>query len=148
MSPILFVCTGNTCRSPMAAAMAAKIFAEAGLITEILSAGVSAWPGQPASRHAVTAMEECGLDLLAHKSAIVSDKLIGDAALVLTMTKTHRAMLHSDYPAAKEKIFTLGEYAGENIDISDPYGGSLADYRQCAAQIKSMLEIVAAKLAQ
>ena len=143
---IVFVCTGNTCRSPMAAALAAQIFAQAGLTAHISSAGVSAWPNQPASRHAITVMEEGGLCLLSHQAAMVSDALVDSATLVLTMTGSHRAVLLSDYPGAKDKIFTLGEYAGEAVDVSDPFGGSLAEYRACAAQIKGLLLRVAKRL--
>jgi len=62
------------------------------------------------------------------------------------MTGHHRAVLLSHYPSAKDKIFTLGEYAGEDIDISDPFGGSLEEYRDCASQIKNMLVCIAEKL--
>ena len=143
---IMFICTGNTCRSPMAAAMAAEIFTKAGLVAEILSAGVSAWPNQPASHHAISAMEEDGLCLVTHKSTLVSDTLLTEASLVLTMTDHHKTVLLSDHPSAKDKIYTLGEYAGEDTDISDPYGGSLEEYRACASQIRKMLLCIVEKL--
>ena len=148
MSPkkIVFVCTGNTCRSPMAAAMAATLFAEAGLTVEIFSAGVNAMPNQPASRHAISVMEEGGLCLLSHRAAIVSNGMLEDAELVLTMTVGHRAVLHSDYPAARDRVFTLAEYVGDEADVADPFGGSLEEYRACAAQIKDMLLRVVEKL--
>jgi len=123
----------------MAAAMAAQIFAEAGLMAEVLSAGVNAWANQPASRHAITAMKEAGLCLASHKSALVSPDLLEGATIVLTMTHNHRAALVSDYPGVKDCVFTLGEYIGECTDVADPFGGNLADYRACAAQIKAML---------
>ena len=143
---IVFICTGNTCRSPMAAAMAAQIFSEAGLTAEVLSAGISAWPNQPASRHAISVMEEGGLCLLSHRAATTSDAILKEASLVLAMTGSHQAILLSDYPAAKEKIFTLAEYVGQCLDISDPFGGSLEDYRICAGQIKELLVLVVEKL--
>ena len=146
MSKIVFVCTGNTCRSPMAAMLAAQIFNKAGIVAEVISAGVNAWPNQPASRHAISVMEECGLSLVNHKACATSDTLLEDATLVLTMTASHRAVLLSDYPAAKEKIFTLAEYVGQNADVCDPFGGSLEDYRVCAAQIRELLVLAAEKL--
>ena len=143
---MVFVCTGNTCRSPMAAAMAAQIFDEAGLLVTVMSAGVSAWPNQPASRHAIMVMEEDGLSLSAHKASITSDTILNEASLVLAMTESHQAILLSDYPSAKEKVFTLAGYVGDSIDISDPFGGSLEDYRACASQIKGLLVLAAQKL--
>ena len=150
MSPkkIIFVCTGNTCRSPMAAAMAAPLFAEAGLTVEIFSAGVNAMPNQPASRHAITVMEEDGLCLLSHRAAIVSEDILDNAWLVLTMTDRHRAVLLSDYPKARDMVFTLSEYIGEAADIADPFGGDVEEYRTCAAQIKAMLLRVVEKIKQ
>jgi len=123
----------------MAAAMAGAVLAEAGLTAEIFSAGTNAYEGQPASRHAISVMEEGGLCLLSHRSALVSDEMLKDANLVLTMTVSHRDVLYSDYPRMRDVIFTLGEYAGNKLDVSDPFGGSQDEYRACAAQIKAML---------
>jgi len=132
----------------MAAVMAAQIFAEAGLVAEIISAGVSAMPGQPASRHAAQIMKEDGLCLSTHKSADVSGDMMDTAALVLTMTGSHREVLLSDYPAAHDKIFTLAGYVGNDMNISDPFGGSVDVYRDCATQIRALLMQAAERLGQ
>jgi len=131
----------------MAAAMAAQIFAEAGLKAEVLSAGTSAWANQPASRHAISVMEEGGLCLVAHRAAIASGEVLANATVVLTMTAGHKAILLSDYPEARAYIFTLGEYVGGAGDVADPFGGSIEEYRACAAQIRGMLQEVVKRLA-
>ena len=145
---IIFVCTGNTCRSPMAAAIATQVFADLGREAEVSSAGVSAFKGQPASPHAITVMGEGGLCLLSHRASYVCGEALDGASLVLTMTAGHRAALLQDYPAVSGKVFTLAEYAGDNRDVADPFGGSVEEYRACAAQIRGLLELAAKKLVQ
>ena len=141
MSPIkiMFVCTGNTCRSPMAAVMATQLFAEAGLVAEVFSAGLYAINGQPASHNAISVMKESGLCLLSHRAAPVSGSILSEIMLVLTMTWSHREALQLRYPSAQNKIFTLAEFVGDSMNIADPYGGDLEEYRACAAQIKTVL---------
>jgi len=138
--PVLFVCTGNTCRSPMAEAIARDFFAREGLSIQVLSAGVSAFNQQPASQHAITAMEADGLDLYAHQSQNVTSQMLHDASLVLALTRGHKQMLLSIVPSAKKKIYTLGEYAGTRQDVDDPFGQDLITYLACAAQIRGLLE--------
>ena len=147
---IVFICTGNTCRSPMAAALGASIFGGAGLDIEVFSAGVSAWDGQPASQNAILAiagMEYPGISLNSHKSQIISRELLKNASLVLTMTGRHLDVVKSACPSAR--AFTLYEYASgvkESGDISDPFGGDLEIYRACAEEIKQLLLSCVAKL--
>ena len=138
---ILFVCTGNTCRSPMAQAIAADMYAE----WEFYSAGVAAYPS-PASAHAAAVMTERGLCLAAHASQQVSEELLRDMDLVLALADNHKAMLMQDFPFLTcGNLYTLGEYAGVDISVSDPFGGSLDDYRSCAAQIHELLTRIGSK---
>ncbi|MCL1843225.1 MAG: low molecular weight protein arginine phosphatase [Defluviitaleaceae bacterium] len=137
MCEIIFVCTGNTCRSPMAAALASAIFQREGLTIQVSSAGVFATDGQPASKNAALAMENEKLDLSAHKSRKTLPEILEAATLVLAMTRGHLSHIKNLCPAAN--AFTLGEFAESLMEISDPFGGNLEEYLTCAAQIKKLL---------
>jgi len=129
----------------MAAVLAAKMLSEAEISCPIKSAGVHASPDCAASAHAITVMGEEGCDLLSHRSQKVTETLLAEATLILAMTRGHRAALCSTYPHAVEKIFTLNEYAEQGFDIDDPFGGDYTVYRNCASQIKELLQIVVQK---
>ena len=145
MYKILFVCTGNTCRSPMAETIARDIFKKHGLKTEVLSAGVHASNGAKASPNAIYAMKKMGLNLKNHKAQLINEHLIEWSNIILTMTKGHYNILKSMYPK-KAEIFTLGEYIGINEDISDPFGLDEYVYISLARELKNMLESIAEKL--
>ena len=126
---VLFVCTGNTCRSPMGATIAKSIFEEHNINAQVYSAGVSAWNGQPASNHAVTVMNDMDLDLTQHISQSVSPKLLANATVIFTMTAAHLAAIQDYCPVAK----TIA------LNVSDPFGGSLETYRKTAIEIKDSI---------
>ena len=140
---ILFVCTGNTCRSPMAAALFNKIAVERNLDVRIESAGIFACDGEPASTEAVIAMKKYGIDLLGHHAQSINTELLEKCDLILTMTAAHKMVIE---PSAQGKTFTLNEYAGIDGDIPDPYGGDVEEYEQCAKQIYSALLKVADRI--
>lgn len=140
---ILFVCTGNTCRSPMAAALFNKMAVEKNLPVRIESAGIYAVDGQPASAGAIGAMEKYGIDLSGHRAKPVKPELLDKCDLILTMTAGHRDAL---LPYAPGKVYTLCEYGGISGDIKDPFGGDVHIYEECAAEILCALEKVAEKI--
>jgi protein-tyrosine-phosphatase len=150
---ILLVCTGNTCRSPMAAALLA---ARLGDRCRVQSAGTAALPGEPASEFAVRVMAERGLDLSGHRSRPLVPELVAGADLVLTMTRGHRQAVVHLCPAAADRTFTLREFAGcplhppqgEDLDIPDPLGGSEQVYRQVADELARLVDAVAARMAR
>lgn len=128
---IIFVCTGNTCRSPMAAALFRNgLTDDKKMSVNVKSYGLSTFGGEPASEHAVEAMREYGIDIGAHRSTPLNRYALSDADLIVCMTEAHRAALLS-VGVADDKIAVL--------NISDPYGGTLVDYRRCAEQIKLKL---------
>lgn len=143
---ILFVCTGNTCRSPMAQALLEDIAKERDLDIAVKSAGVFAFDGQSVSQEAVQALEEEGIDISSHRASMIHRELLEDSDLILTMAKSHKEALISKYPFLREKVFTLKEYAyGIEEDILDPFGQGLDVYRNTKAEIKRALDEIIAK---
>lgn len=110
MKRILFVCTGNTCRSPMAEALLRKKAEDRGLSLEVKSAGVSALPGITASSPAVEVLKEKGIDHRHHRSQPVTKELLLWADVVLTMTRSHHQWLIHSYPEAVDKAHSLKEW--------------------------------------
>ena len=144
---ILFVCTGNTCRSPMAEALMKEIAEEKGLDIKVKSAGTFALDGQEASEEAIQVMEEEGIDISNHRANIIHRNLVEEADLILTMSRSHKQQLLSKYDFIKGKVFTLKEYAhSQEEDIEDPFGRGIEAYRLAKAEIKEALKKVAAKL--
>lgn len=141
---ILFVCTGNTCRSAMAAAIMNDIAKKNDLDILIESAGIFAYIGQKASDEAIQAMQEMNIDLCSHRSKPLTDELIDKADIILTMTNAHKQLIAQMAP---DKVFTLGEYAdGTQRDVIDPFGGDIEEYRQTATEIYDALTDIAEKL--
>ncbi|HAQ07098.1 MAG TPA: low molecular weight protein arginine phosphatase [Bacillus bacterium] len=144
MARILFVCTGNTCRSPMAEAIL-KSKQVPGV--EVKSAGVYAVNGADASINAKIVLEENRI-IHDHRSASLTKEDVEWASLILTMTEGHKAVLLDQYPEASDKIFTLKEYAEENQnpDIADPFGGNQQIYHQSFLEIKENIEKILKKI--
>ena len=140
---ILFVCTGNTCRSAMAAVMLNDITVKNDLNVLIDSAGVFAEVGGKAGDEAMAAMERRGIDLSGHRTKPLTDELIDMADVILVMTEAHKQLVES---VAKGKVHTLLEYAGGEGDISDPYGGDAEEYERTASEIYDALVDIAEKL--
>ena len=111
---------------------------------EIHSAGTAAYPDMPATDHAITAMQERGLDLAAHRSQTMPD--LSDYDLVLTMTRAHRDAILARQPAAAGRVFTLGEYAGNGQEVPDPFGGPLEAYQHTAKALESMLRAIVERI--
>ena len=142
---ILFVCSGNTCRSPMAAALARRMLADLLNMREdelekggfsVISAGVSAMAGAPATEHAAQAVRSLGGNLSGHRSRPLTDDLIRHADRIWTMGQSHAAWIVAMVPSAAEKTRMLDPSG----DISDPIGGELWLYEELAARLKGLIE--------
>lgn len=144
MDSIIFICTGNTCRSPMAEGIFNKTAKEEGLNMIATSAGLWAADGMAVSPNSVEAVKQYGIDIGDHVSRPLSLDDIMRADLILTMTEGHKMQLMQaldDKVDVGEKIYTLKEYVNEeNINISDPFGMDIDTYIATAEEINDSVE--------
>ncbi len=144
MARILFVCTGNTCRSPMAEAILKHMNLPG---VEVRSAGVFAMDGSGASANARKVLDEQKIPH-SHRASSLTKELTEWATHILTMTTAHKQAVIDMFPEAGRKTFTLKEFAGaeQNLDISDPFGGPVEVYRATYNEIQENIKKIAAKL--
>ncbi len=135
---ILFICTGNTCRSPMAQALASHLAEKMDIPSETDSAGLMVIPGSKVSKYSVDAMMEFDIDISSHTPKTLSSELLDNADLILTMTKSQKDLIIKSIPLYSEKVKCLGEYSVDG-DIADPYGADFNAYKECASQIKKAI---------
>lgn len=138
---VLFVCSGNTCRSPLAVALFRRLLDEAGRpdIT-VESAGTGAYDGAPASDGAFLVALEQGLDLSGHRGRLLDRELVAQSDLILAMSRGHLSRV--ERLGGEGKAHLLGAYAGappEDTELRDPYGGDVDAYRATLRQLERLL---------
>ncbi|MFH5804263.1 low molecular weight protein arginine phosphatase [Alienimonas sp. DA493] len=141
---IVFVCTGNTCRSPLAEALLRNRLKDAvGPDVRVVSAGLSAAYGAAASPESVDLARQAGADLSSHRSQPLTEELLDAADRVLCMTAGHRAAILRHRPDVSHRVTLLDPAGG---DIPDPIGGGMADYEACRNAIDRGLDLLMADL--
>jgi len=142
MKSILFVCTGNICRSPMAMGLLRERLHEEGLEGEyrVHSAGVWGLKSQPPSTYSRQMMAQRGIDISDHRSHDLTPEDVEEADLILTMERGQAEAIRLEFPQHAHKVYLLSQMIGRQYEIRDPYGDSLQEYRQCAAEIERLIE--------
>lgn len=140
---VLFICTANVCRSPMAEGLFIARLKQSVSNWEqwlVDSAGVWTTGGQAVSSHAAEAMEKRGIDIRAHRSKEVSKALLSLFNLVLVMEPGHKEALRVEFPDRARRIWLLTEMSGPPLAVDDPYGATLQEYENCAAEMDELIK--------
>lgn len=152
---LLFVCKGNICRSPFAAALAARLLGQEGdRRLRCSSAGFQASPGNRAPDHAVTAAARHGVTLASHRSVRLTGELVAASDVLVVMEHTHLALLRRDYPACRDRLVLLPLFAPVSKhrtgylrhNIPDPYGKPLPAFEECYAHTRAAVQGLVAAL--
>jgi|SRR5680860_237856 len=133
---LLFICTGNTCRSPMAEGLAREMFGDT---VHVSSAGLEACVGERISTHALEVLKEQNIDLSKFRSRRLRAELMDDADWIIPMTQAQEEALRRLFPQYDHKTQCLGNWGDSKKDVLDPWSGSLDVYRQTAHEIRELL---------
>lgn len=148
---IMFICTGNICRSAMAEGMMKKLIKENNIKVEVYSCGIYAETGNGPTYNAVEAAKEYGADISNHKATNIREANIEKMDVILCATTSHKQSVLYLHPNLKGKVYTMKEYAkldknGQDMDIKDPWGYDMDVYKNCAKEIKECLDMIISKI--
>jgi len=141
---IMFICTGNICRSAMAHVMLEKRAKEENKDIEVYSCGVYAENGDKSTEEAIAVMNESyDVDLKKHRATNIANSKIEEMDVILCATTLHKNNVLNRYPNLEGKVFTMKEYANypqNDMDINDPWGCNYETYKRCAEEISDVIE--------
>ncbi len=142
---VLFVCTANTCRSPMAQEIFNKLINSSDIVAK--SAGITIVPGSfVTEKSAELIKEELNVDVKDKQAIQLNDSMIKNSDIILTMTNYGRDFIKENYPNYKDKVFSICEYAGVKGEVTDPYGSTISVYQKIYKELEGVMPLLIDKL--